>query len=116
MKYNQMSLFKNWYGHEATPAEFDLCQKAHAWSVDWDLPIPEGIEEAYERATGKSCVYWGPDGDCNPHEETLPRSKDYVTQGYTEGFYAWLEGRIFEAVHERGMTDIDEINEYVRAV
>lgn len=116
MKYEQQLLFKNWCGHEATPEEFDLCQEAHAWSVDWDLPVPDGIEEAYEKSTGNSCVYWGPEGDCDPSEETLPRSGNYVTQGYTHGFYAWLEGRIFDAVHGRGLKTVDEINAYVREI
>lgn len=114
MKYEQKSLFKNWYGHEATPEEFELCQKAHAWSVNWDLPIPKGIEEAYEKSTGKSCVYWGPDGDCNPSEETLPRTEGYVTQGYTESFYSWLEDRIFDAVRNSGLKKVSDIWKFVR--
>ena len=109
----QEELFRNWHGREVTAAEYDVCESAYEWSVDWDLPVPSGIEEAYEESTGKSCVYWCP--ECctaqlgNPCNESLPRTGDYVTNGYTESFYAWLEHGIFHAVCEKRLTDVQDI-------
>lgn len=119
MELKQDEMFRNWYGYEVTEDEFLLCRAAHEWSVDWDLPIPDGIEEAYEKSTGNSCMYWE-DGLCtamvgNPNREDLPRAENYVTNGYTEGFYSWLEKRIFEAVRS-GLKDVRDIWNAVKAI
>lgn len=112
----QDELFKNWFGHELTENEYILCQAAYLWTEDWDLPIPDGIEETYEAATGKSCVYWGPAGDCDPSEEDLPRPEGYVTQGYTNGFLEWYQNRILEAVKIAGKNDVRDIWRHVRGL
>ena len=112
MKMKQSELFVNWHGHEITEEEASLCDNACLWSVDWDLPIPPGIEEAYERVSGKSCVYWESEACTalvgNPNREDLPRTADYVTNGYTQGFYAWLEEGTVKAVRS-GLKDVEEI-------
>lgn len=105
----QKEMIKNWFGHEMTEREYEACEAAHKWSVDWDLPIPDGIEKAYEKKTGKSCVYWG-DGNCsNPSEETLPRTEGFQTCGYTEGFYSWLEEKIANIVRKDGILEKEVI-------
>lgn len=108
----QKEMIVNWFGHELTRDEAAACKLAHRWTENWDLPVPEGIEEAYERETGKSCVYWRSESDPNrcgdPSDETLPRSEDFETNGYTEGFYGWYEAKVVECVRS-GTTDPEEI-------
>ena len=105
----QGDLFLNWFGHEVTCDEYKLCDDAIEWSFNWDLPVPEGIEEAYEKRSGKSCVYWCPESSKdqigNPSDDSLPRSQDYTTNGYTSEFYLWLEKEIFTAVCVKNIYD-----------
>lgn len=107
VRFVQGDLFLNWFGHEVTCDEYKLCDDAIEWSFDWDLPVPEGIEETYEKLSGKSCVYWCPESRTDqigsPSNEDLPRSKDYTTNGYTASFYEWLEKEIFTAVCVKGI-------------
>lgn len=102
VRFVQGDLFLNWFGHEVTCDEYKVCDDAIEWSFDWDLPVPEGIEETYEKLSGKSCVYWCSETDPhligNPSRDDLPRSQDYTTNGYTSDFYEWLEKEIFIAV------------------
>lgn len=109
VRFVQGDLFLNWFGHEVTCDEYKVCDDAIEWSFDWDIPVPEGVEEAYERQSGKSCVYWCSERDVNevgnPSREDLPRSNDYATNGYTNGFYEWLEKEIFTAVCVKSIYD-----------
>lgn len=109
VRFVQGDLFLNWFGHEVTCDEYKLCDDAIGWSFNWDLPVPEGIEEAYEKRSGKSCVYWCPESSRdqigNPSNDSLPRSQDYATNGYTSEFYLWLEKEIFIAVCVKNIYD-----------
>lgn len=86
----QGELFVNWHGHEVTEKQRDLLEERTKWLWDWDLPVPDGVEEGYEKSTGKSCVYWGELGCSIPDKESLPRTEEYVTNGYTEGFVKYV--------------------------
>ena len=111
----QGELFKNWEGHEMTESQYARCLAASEWLYDWDLQIPHGIEEKYERETGKSCVYWGPkDERFEPHFDDLPREDGYVTNGYTPEFVSWVNDRVYSAVCLKGISKIPEIWEFVR--
>jgi len=54
-----------------------------------------GLEEKYEKETGKSCVWWVEDeGACVC---TLPRTEDYASNGFTDEFVGWVNGKVVDA-------------------
>ncbi len=89
-----------------TKEDRELCAKAweSVWSWCKEVPQDENfsqeLEKQYEKATGKSCVYWmsesNNDGDC--FHDTLPRDEEYTTNGYTEAFNEYAKKRIADAV------------------
>lgn len=89
-----------------TKEDRELCAKAWESVWSWCKEVPQDeyfsqeLEKQYEKATGKSCVYWmsesNNDGDC--FHDTLPRDEDYTTNGYTESFNEYAKKRIADAV------------------
>jgi len=111
----QGELFKNWNGHEMTETQYAYCSAATEWLYDWDLTVPGGIEETYEKETGKSCVYWGPENESfGPHFDDLPREENYITNGYTNEFVSWVNDRVYSAVCLNGIVKMPEIWDFVR--
>ena len=116
----QGELFKNWNGHEMTETQYAYCSAATEWLYDWDLTVPGGIEETYEKETARSCVYWGPAPTLNgnicgdPCRDYLPREENYITNGYTNEFVSWVNDRVYSAVCLNGIVKMPEIWDFVR--
>jgi hypothetical protein len=98
-----------------TESQYARCAAASEWLYDWDLQVPQGVEERYEKETGKSCVYWGPERESpEPCLDDLPREENCVTNGYTKEFASWVNDRVYSAVCLKGIAKIPEIWEFVR--
>ena len=111
-----------WCGHEMTPKQKELCETVWVSVSDWcketqkDCDIANNMEDSYEHKTGKSCVNWhdpaNDDGDwCHA---TLPRPKNYESNGYTEEFENWATNIIVKAVLEAGCETQKKVADFIR--
>lgn len=111
-----------WCGHEMTPKQKELCETVWVSVSDWCKAVPKGcdisvnMEDTYEHVTGKSCMYWydpnAHDGDW--YRDTLPRSENYQTNGYTEVFGKWATDLIAKAVVEKGLDTQEKVANFIR--
>lgn len=100
-------------GHDMTEEQAALCSRV--WELvdtnPWfSLATSETscrLEDTYESETRRSCVNWRDKEDWGLRD-TLPRSADYTTEGYTDEFIKWAMDRIASAVAE-GVTSVDEV-------
>ena len=71
----------------------------------------ELVTGEFERLTRESCVYWHSEGETGSYT-TLPRSPDYVTEGYTDTFWLWLRHLEREA-YNLGARNVNEVCLYI---
>lgn len=108
-----------WCGHEMTPKQKELCETVWESVSDWYKKLPEGcdiglnMEYTYEYETDKSCVNWR-DAEDWGLRDTLPRSEEYMTEGYTQEFENWAIDIIVKAVVEAGCKTQLEVADYIR--
>lgn len=101
------------YGHDMTKEQAALCNRVwelvdtNPWFNFATSEISHRLEDNYEAETGRSCVRWRDKEDWGLRE-TLPRSADYTTEGYTDDFFKWATERIARVV-AAGANSVDEI-------
>ena len=110
------------FEHEMTAEQKELCETVWESVSDWCKSVPKGcdisinLEQSYEHNTGKSCVNWhdpdNDDGDWN--HDTLPRTENYETNGYTEDFKKWTIDIIVKAVVEEGNNTQKKVANFIR--
>ena len=100
-------------GHNMTKEQTDLCNRVwemvdtNPWFSLATSEMSHRLEDTYEFDTRRSCVNWRDKEDWGLRD-TLPRSADFTTEGYTEEFVKWAMDKIASAVEE-GATSVDEV-------
>ena len=108
--------------YELFPKQKELCETVWVSVSDWCKSVPEGcdislnMEQFYEHETGKSCVNWhDPDNDDGDwYHDTLPRSENYESNGYTKEFEEWAIDIIVKAVVEEGHNTQKKVADFIR--
>ena len=109
-----------WMSHQMTENQKALCEKVWAVIFDWcsthrvcDWDMSSRLEDAYEDEKGKSCVNWRDSEDWGLRD-TLPRSADYTTEGYTKDFTTWATNIIADIVVRDGATTKKAVADRIR--